>query len=116
MDADGVGPRRAGSDVVVVVRRGVVPLVAEVLDVELKLQLVADLVEQRAIQAGEAFEGDSVVGRGVDAAAIDRAQPHARSEEHTSELQSLMRNSYDVVCLKNKIHTSTHNYTTLTQP
>src|SRR3546814_8542089 len=25
-----------------------------------------------------------------------------RSEEHTSELQSLMRISYDVVCLKNK--------------
>src|SRR3546814_4356597 len=26
----------------------------------------------------------------------------ARSEEHTSELQSLMRISYDVLCLKNK--------------
>src|SRR3546814_3743453 len=26
-----------------------------------------------------------------------------RSEEHTSELQSLMRNSYDVFCLKKKI-------------
>src|SRR3546814_6914774 len=26
----------------------------------------------------------------------------ARSEEHTSELQSLMRNSYAVICLKNK--------------
>src|SRR3546814_9682925 len=26
----------------------------------------------------------------------------ARSEEHTSELQSLMRRSYDVFCLKNK--------------
>src|SRR3546814_3843912 len=26
-----------------------------------------------------------------------------RSEEHTSELQSLMRNSYAVFCLKNKI-------------
>src|SRR3546814_6057020 len=26
-----------------------------------------------------------------------------RSEEHTSELQSLMRNSYDVFCLKQKI-------------
>src|SRR3546814_7621639 len=26
----------------------------------------------------------------------------ARSEEHTSELKSLMRNSYDVFCLKNK--------------
>src|SRR3546814_5592865 len=29
----------------------------------------------------------------------------ARSEEHTSELQSLMRNSYAVFCLKNKTHT-----------
>src|SRR3546814_8783729 len=28
--------------------------------------------------------------------------PLARSEEHTSELQSLMRNSYAVFCLKNK--------------
>src|SRR3546814_8747964 len=27
---------------------------------------------------------------------------HARSEEHTSELQSLMRISYDVFCLKKK--------------
>src|SRR3546814_8720498 len=29
-------------------------------------------------------------------------KPEARSEEHTSELQSLMRNSYTVFCLKNK--------------
>src|SRR3546814_4711796 len=28
-----------------------------------------------------------------------------RSEEHTSELQSLMRNSYDVFCLKTQILT-----------
>src|SRR3546814_9398779 len=28
-----------------------------------------------------------------------------RSEEHTSELQSLMRTSYAVFCLKNKTHT-----------
>src|SRR3546814_9829621 len=34
--------------------------------------------------------------RKVDAAAPDR------SEEHTSELQSLMRNSYAVLCLKKK--------------
>src|SRR3546814_12615171 len=27
---------------------------------------------------------------------------YLRSEEHTSELQSLMRNSYDVFCLKKK--------------
>src|SRR3546814_2497149 len=28
----------------------------------------------------------------------------ARSEEHTSDLQSLMRNSYAVICLKNNKH------------
>src|SRR3546814_4506132 len=36
-----------------------------------------------------------------------------RSEEHTSELQSLMRNSYAVFCLKKKNiteHTLTHNH------
>src|SRR3546814_10747754 len=31
-----------------------------------------------------------------------RAVPVIRSEEHTSELQSLMRNSYAVFCLKQK--------------
>src|SRR3546814_1174605 len=31
-----------------------------------------------------------------------------RSEEHTSELQSLMRISYDVFCLKKKTQTITH--------
>src|SRR3546814_1030642 len=31
-----------------------------------------------------------------------------RSEEHTSELQSLMRISYAVFCLKKKIHNNTH--------
>src|SRR3546814_2367385 len=35
-------------------------------------------------------------GRGADAADAERS----RSEEHTSELQSLMRSSYAVVCLK----------------
>src|SRR3546814_1263611 len=33
------------------------------------------------------------------------AQPLTRSEEHTSELQSLMRISSAVFCLKNKKHT-----------
>src|SRR3546814_3760636 len=45
-----------------------------------------------------------------------------RSEEHTSELQSLMRISYAVFCLKKKnlsgtvINTSTQDSTILTQP
>src|SRR3546814_2438449 len=33
-----------------------------------------------------------------------RGTPAQRSEEHTSELQSLMRISYAVFCLKKKIH------------
>src|SRR3546814_10200575 len=36
----------------------------------------------------------------------------SRSEEHTSELQSLMRNSYAVFCLQKK--TKTENLTTTT--
>src|SRR3546814_8574618 len=42
------------------------------------------------------------------------ASPAWRSEEHTSELQSLMRISYAVFCLKkkkNKLTTTQHNYT-----
>src|SRR3546814_4602728 len=39
------------------------------------------------------------------------ALEQVRSEEHTSELQSLMRISYAVFCLKKKIyHTHTHYY------
>src|SRR3546814_5810726 len=34
---------------------------------------------------------------------------HCRSEEHTSELQSLMRISYAVFCLKKKNHTHHHH-------
>src|SRR3546814_3991706 len=36
-----------------------------------------------------------------------KAIRHARSEEHTSELQSLMRISYAVLCLNNKKQKST---------
>src|SRR3546814_3178959 len=40
----------------------------------------------------------------------------ARSEEHTSELQSLMRISYAVFCLKNKNHIHNHSITLLIDP
>src|SRR3546814_2697487 len=48
---------------------------------------------------------------GIDVAcALDRAHRHAvaRSEEHTSELQSLMRISYAVFCLKKKRTENNH--------
>src|SRR3546814_1228237 len=38
----------------------------------------------------------------ISGAAADTAARHQRSEEHTSELQSLMRISYAVFCLKKK--------------
>src|SRR3546814_3720427 len=48
------------------------------------------------------------------------AAPITRSEEHTSELQSLMRISYAVFCLKKKIHRkknhNTHTPHTYTIP
>src|SRR3546814_5986341 len=40
----------------------------------------------------------------------ERARPFSRSEEHTSELQSLMRISYAVFCLKKKKTTTTHKH------
>src|SRR3546814_2159916 len=43
-----------------------------------------------------------------NAEAVRRASRPARSEEHTTELQSLMRTSYAVICLKKKTN-QTHN-------
>src|SRR3546814_6655927 len=40
-----------------------------------------------------------------DVGDLARQREDARSEEHTSELQSLMRISYAVFCLKKKIYT-----------
>src|SRR3546814_5703045 len=39
---------------------------------------------------------------------ISPVEAEARSEEHTSELQSLMRISYAVFCLKKKRHSNKH--------
>src|SRR3546814_2872224 len=50
-----------------------------------------------------AEQSDAVLARQRLAQRADQ-----RSEEHTSELQSLMRNSYAVFCLKKKTHTR-HN-------
>src|SRR3546814_8600643 len=41
---------------------------------------------------------------------VERMAQRRRSEEHTSELQSLMRISYAVFCLKKKKNIRTHNY------
>src|SRR3546814_7217840 len=56
-----------------------------------------------------------VVRVGLAALRPDLAASFSRSEEHTSELQSLMRISYAVFCLKKKnniCHMFTNNITT----
>src|SRR3546814_1787659 len=62
---------------------------------------------RRRIQAagsGSGGGGGESEGRGGEGgeAGEDEAEDGDRSEEHTSELQSLMRISYAVFCLKNK--------------
>src|SRR3546814_1665680 len=55
------------------------------------------------IACGEDLTVAAVEDGKVAAEAIHRHLTAARSEEHTSELQSLMRISYAVFCLKKKI-------------
>src|SRR3546814_1114213 len=52
------------------------------------------------------YVSDAAAGRSFDTVMIDPIIYFARSEEHTSELQSLMRISYDVFCLKHNTPTS----------
>src|SRR3546814_1462074 len=70
----------------------------------------------RSVERGLHFPDRLVAGRGVDdqlgqhgivpdADLAARHAPGFRSEEHTSELQSLMRSSYAVFCLKKKKNT-----------
>src|SRR3546814_5252950 len=66
----------------------------------------ADLVvaTDTAFVPFEFKQGDKYVGFDIDLwDAIAQDIGVARSEEHTSELQSLMRISYAVFCLKKKI-------------
>src|SRR3546814_7664653 len=62
--------------------------------VELRERLIVD--EAMAVAAGM-HGSPTVLVAGAD---VTGAGEDVRSEEHTSELQSLMRISYDVFCLK----------------
>src|SRR3546814_5847389 len=84
LPGDGIGP-----EVMAQVRR-VIDWVAR------KRSLGFDLDE--GLVGGAAIDAE---GAPISDATMDKAM---RSEEHTSELQSLMRNSYAVFCLKKKIN------------
>src|SRR3546814_9318412 len=62
-------------------------------------RIVARLNQQAVEQL---LDGDPIAGLEEHLGAVGRDLPGARSEEHTSELQSLMRISYADFCLKKK--------------
>src|SRR3546814_5630571 len=66
------------------------------------IQRIADDYAVRLLRSQRHHE--HLLGKKIPASVI--AQPAGRSEEHTSELQSLMRLSYAVFGLKKKIKTS----------
>src|SRR3546814_3010018 len=82
-----------------------------------------DFRHRGAHRAAARPKGQAHVGRGAACRMRDPRQSHqptekpaaharGRSEEHTSELQSLMRISYAVFCLKTKKKTKTARQTT----
>src|SRR3546814_3211044 len=61
-----------------------------------------DLSRRRQAAAEGAVSGEEVAHAANAVKTAEASLNLARSEEHTSELQSLMRNSYAVFCLKKK--------------
>src|SRR3546814_6003505 len=64
-------------------------------------QLVVEHVHERPVGRADDILGQ-LVGRCPEIIKPGDPAQHLRSEEHTSELQSLMRISYAVFCLKKK--------------
>src|SRR3546814_9476277 len=80
------------------------------------------LAQAHAVQPGLLADGQAAVGTVGGRQRRPAATPglriehllRVRSEEHTSELQSLMRISYAVLCLTKKNHLTNKRYRTLT--
>src|SRR3546814_5490769 len=99
---------RGAADLVLLddMRLALVPGVAAAQrDAELIGQIIGEIAVERRSLGAHVARGIAVEPRQPDQIA-GQPQQHVerglRSEEHTSELQSLMRNSYAVFCLKKK--------------
>src|SRR3546814_5158858 len=77
--------------------------------VEVHQDVVADRLRQHRHRGAAGDHAQQVVPAADHAAGVlvDQFAQRDRSEEHTSELQSLMRISYAVFCLKKKKNTET---------
>src|SRR3546814_6095207 len=69
-------------------------------------------MERAGDVAGARLGGEKAVG--VELQRLHERGSERRSEEHTSELQSLMRISYAVFCLTKKTHTTNNKLLTTT--
>src|SRR3546814_2159953 len=92
--------RRGAATVIVRSRHPFIPITISSSPTTLtKAEKWYQIPDRRAhfrIEIGDSIDPSSVI---VDGEAMSLAR---RSEEHTSELQSLMRSSYAVFCLKKK--------------
>src|SRR3546814_1403226 len=68
----------------------------------------SDLPPEIEADIRQTLSGPTSVAKGIGALRTHGGDAHGRSEEHTSELQSLMRISYAVFCLKKKKTTRPH--------
>src|SRR3546814_2801662 len=71
-------------------------------EAEAGIVCVLDLGEHRRKRVRKLRKGEGRLMDKVEEAVASLQEQGVRSEEHTSELQSLMRNSYAVFCLKKK--------------
>src|SRR3546814_1736945 len=82
--------------------------------VHLHEHVVSQILADREAGGGDglaAFHAEHVEAEALAQFVEHRDRSAARSEEHTSELQSLMRISYAVFCLKKKKHNIPKNNT-----
>src|SRR3546814_10767020 len=110
-------PRSTRTDTLLPTRRS-----SDLLNAESKVVIerlagrwIAEAAELKGMRKGEVEHLKGFLSRQNDTARMSYAR--LRSEEHTSELQSLMRTSYAVFCLKKKkrkheqTRRNTHNHT-----
>src|SRR3546814_4638900 len=67
----------------------------------------AEESEHHRPENAENGDRPKMIGADMNPRPQQHCEPQRRSEEHTSELQSLMRISYAVFCLKKKTHNTT---------
>src|SRR3546814_3365398 len=66
--------------------------------------LALDFVDPETLDVISVVTADKIIDKYLQKCAEKGVIPNYRSEEHTSELQSLMRISYAVFCLKKNKH------------